>query len=374
MKKIIALVGLLLAMSIVACSGGATTPAAKSAATPVLVVKASSKIIAEGKVIPATNAALAFQSSGMVAQVLVSQGDKVEAGKVLAQLDTKQLDLQLKQAEATLVSAQAKLDQLKRGANPEDVTAAKQNLISAQTAYDKLLKPDQTELLTLKNNVEKAKAALSQAQAAYDAVGGDSNPMSGMLPQRLQVQSTWLDYQNALNAYNTKLTPQDAQVQAALAAVQTAKSAIAKLTPVPDDLSAAQANVDALRAARDLVQDNLNRTKLIAPFTGTIASVEIHAGEQASPGVEVFRLADFANMQIETTDLTEINIVNVQVGDPVTLTLDAIPGLELTGKVTTIKGFGDNRQGDIVYTVVIKLDKQDERLRWNMTAKVSIGK
>ena len=91
-------------------------------------------------------------------------------------------------------------------------------------------------------------------------------------------------------------------------------------------------------------------------------------------GVPVARIADTSTWQVETTDLTEINVVNVKEGDPVTITLDAISGLELTGKVQRIKGFGENKQGDIVYTIVVVLDKQDERLRWNMTAKVNIGK
>ncbi len=85
------------------------------------------------------------------------------------------------------------------------------------------------------------------------------------------------------------------------------------------------------------------------------------------------RLADTANWQVETTDLTELNIVNVAEGMPVSLTFDAIPGLQLTGKVMQIKPFGDTRQGDIVYTVVVKPDQQDPRLRWNMTSKVTIG-
>ena len=55
------------------------------------------------------------------------------------------------------------------------------------------------------------------------------------------------------------------------------------------------------------------------------------------------------------------------------MTFDAIPGLELSGHVSQIKPYGDTRQGDIVYTVTITPDQQDERLRWNMTAKVSIG-
>ena len=152
--------------------------------------------------------------------------------------------------------------------------------------------------------------------------------------------------------------------------IQTAARDLAAATP--EDLAASEANVNVAKAARDLAADALARAKLVAPFDGTIVAIEPKVGEQVGIGVPVVRLADTTNFQVETTDLTEINIVNVKEGDAATVTLDAIPELELTGKVASIKGFGENKQGDIVYTVVIKLDKQDPRLRWNMTAKVTI--
>jgi hypothetical protein len=55
--------------------------------------------------------------------------------------------------------------------------------------------------------------------------------------------------------------------------------------------------------------------------------------------------------QVETTDLTELSAVCVRAGDKVKLTFDALPDLTLVGKVLRIKGFGENRQGDIVYKV-----------------------
>ena len=103
-----------------------------------------------------------------------------------------------------------------------------------------------------------------------------------------------------------------------------------------------------------------------------MTSLDVKAGEFVAAGAPVLRLADTANWQVETTDLTELNIVNTLEGDAVSVTFDAIPGLELAGKVARIKGYGENKQGDIVYTLVIALDRQDARLRWNMTAKVSI--
>jgi hypothetical protein len=108
------------------------------------------------------------------------------------------------------------------------------------------------------------------------------------------------------------------------------------------------------------------------PLQASVVAIEPKVGETVVVGTPLVRVADTSNFQAETTDLTEINVVNFQEGNTATITLDAIPDLELTGKAAHIKGFGENKQGDIVYTVVVKLDKQDPRLRWNMTAKVSI--
>ncbi len=306
--------------------GGRVTTAANQKGTPEAVptlaaVKASNRVVAEGRVVPVHSAALSFQTGGVVAEVSVALGGHVESGAVLVRLDTRQLELQLAQAEA--------------------------NFAASQAVYDKLLHPDANELTALKADVDKAKTWVDQAQGAYDRIGGDSNPFAGMAPQRAQLQSAWIDYERALALYNSKTDPSSTQVQQA------------------------QANRDASRAARDLAADQLSRAKIVAPFAGTIASLDVKVNEQVAAGTPVVRLADYSAWQVETTDLTEMNVVNVRKGNAATVTFDAIPDLELTGKVENIKGYGENRQGDVVYTVVIKLDKPDERLRWNMTAKVN---
>ena len=86
------------------------------------------------------------------------------------------------------------------------------------------------------------------------------------------------------------------------------------------------------------------------------------------PAARWSQLADLATLQVETDDLTELNVVRVQEGAPATVTFDALPGLTLTGKVVRIKPLGENKQGDMTYTVVIQPDQLDDRLRWNMTA------
>lgn len=71
-------------------------------------------------------------------------------------------------------------------------------------------------------------------------------------------------------------------------------------------------------------------------------------------------------------DLTELGVVNVFEGDEVLLTFDALDDLELSGTVVRIKPIGENKQGDITFTAVIRPDNQDPRLRWNMTAVARI--
>jgi HlyD family secretion protein len=337
-------------------------------------IKVSSRVVAEGKVVPVKGAALSFSVAGTVSQVLVSVGERVNAGTVIARLDTRQLELQLAQAEANLAAAQARHAQLKRGPSAQEVAAAQQALKSAEAAYENLLHPLPNELIALKTDVEKAKAQVDRAQAAYDRIGGDSNPFAAMTMERAALQMAWLDYQKALALYNQRVNPSEAQIQQALAAIQTAKSNLARLTPTADDIAAAEANVQAARAARDLAADALARAQLVAPFAGEVVALDLRVGEQVGVGVPVARIADTTAFQVETVDLTEINVINVKQGDPATITVDAIPELELTGKVASIRGYGENRQGDIVYTIVITLDKQDPRLRWNMTAKVAISK
>ena len=87
------------------------------------------------------------------------------------------------------------------------------------------------------------------------------------------------------------------------------------------------------------------------------------------PAVE---LADLSAWQVETDDLTELDVVRVQEGDRVSVTFDAIDDLELPGKVVHIKPIGREKLGDITYVVTVRLAEQDARLRWNMTAVVTI--
>ena len=176
------------------------------------------------------------------------------------------------------------------------------------------------------------------------------------------------------------MTAQD-EVDRAHAAVDRATKELAAL---PLDASQAQielAQADLRLAQADLAltqsrlveaQTALEETDLRAPIAGTITSIDVGAGEQADAGETLMTIADMSGWLIETTDVTELEVVRIGVGDPATVTFPALPGIVLTGVVDRIQVRGTTETGDVRFAVSIKPDTHLGQLRWNMTANVVI--
>lgn len=298
-------------------------------AAPVLpAVKADHKVVADAKVVPALNAALSFPAGGIVGEVLVAEGDGVKEGQLLLRLESKDLQARVQQAQAGLAAAEANLATAAAGARPQEVAAREAAVERAQTSYE-----------AEKTNLERIQLLFTQ----------------GAVSQQ-QLEQATAAYQVA---------------QAGLRQSQ-AELDLLKAGARPEAVAAAEANVAVARAALEQAKIALAQAELRAPFAGTVVSVNLKQGEFVAPGTPVVQVADLSSWEVQTSDLTEIGVVQIREGNPVTITFDAIQGLELPGKVARIKALGENKQGDITYTVTIKPDRQDERLRWNMTATVVI--
>jgi HlyD family secretion protein len=134
----------------------------------------------------------------------------------------------------------------------------------------------------------------------------------------------------------------------------------------------AKAGVAQAQATLDAAQVALNEATLKAPFDGTIALINVDAGQVIGPGLVVVSLADMQSWEVKTDDLSEVDVVNVQPGQSVSITLDALPDVTLNGSVTSITPRSIVKRGDVTYTVKIKIKNSDPRLRWGMTAQVDI--
>lgn len=303
-------------------------------------VKASTKVVAEGKVIPVHYSVLSFSVSGIISEVLVAEGEKVEAGQVLVRLDSRELKAKSQSDRADLTKAQASHNKTSAGLRPQEITM-KQAIMAQKNA-----------------SCEEAKGDFERSQQMFEQ-GAVS---------RQQLDKDKAAYLKA-----------QADLWQAEADLEMAKDGSRS-----EDIAVTAAEVAAANAKLKGTQESIILTELRAPFSGTIASIDLKVGEFVSidpakrdENVEItdndnIQLADLSKWQIKTTDLTEINIARIKEGAEVTITFDAIPGLELPGKVTHIRPFGEKKRGDMTYTVFIEPLQMDERMRWNMTASVSI--
>jgi HlyD family secretion protein len=126
-----------------------------------------------------------------------------------------------------------------------------------------------------------------------------------------------------------------------------------------------------------LLEARLNAAKagvaafaVIAPFDGSVAELNATAGGSINPGEIAVTVADFSSWLVKTTDLTEIDVVALAEGQPVSVTLDAIPEAVLRGNIVSIGQSYSENQGDVVYEVTVKLEDTDPAMRWGMTASV----
>ena len=361
----------------IAISGGRTAASAQEVeqATNAQVATVKEQVVADGRVTPVQEAALSLPIGGIVAEVLIAEGDRVEAGQVLLRLDATRQRAAAVQAEAQLQRAQARLDELQAGARPEEIAAAQAALDAAIAAFERTRQgADEAQIITARAQLANAEATLRQAQAAYDQVSWRND--IGALPQAAQLEQATNAYQAARAQLDDLLKgPNAADVEAAAARVRQAQAQLdlTRAGARPETIAAAQADVAVASAALEQALAALAETELRAPFAGTVAALNTKVGEQVAAGAPIVRLADFSTWRIETEDLTEIDIVAVREGSRATVVFDAIPDLELPATVMRIRPIGENKQGDITYTAILALEQQDPRLRWNMTASVTIS-
>ena len=137
-------------------------------------------------------------------------------------------------------------------------------------------------------------------------------------------------------------------------------------------IQTAEAEVERAQALLDSATAVLkSQSTLLAPFEGTIVAVDIAPAETVTPGQVVIVLGDLSNYQIETTDLSERDVIRVQRGQTAKVFIEAL-NEEFSGKVIDVDRVSSTLGGDVVYTVTIELDTQPEGLLWGMSADVQI--
>ncbi len=274
---------------------------------------------------------VAAQVTGQVATVVVTENQPVKAGDLLFTIDPTQFKASVDQARANLDNATQQAESFSN-----QITAAQAAVESASSFYD-----------TAQSNLERARALFSDgdlAQASLD-----------------------------------QTTSEFAQASARLT---TSRS---ELSALQSGLAARQDNVLSSQAALEIAQADLVWTKVHAAADGWIANLTLRPGSSVSANAPQFSIVESSDWWIDA-NFKETSLPRIRAGQPVTVRVDMLPGVVLTGKVASIgRGSGDtfsllpseNSSGNWVkvtrrFPVRIELDPTDAPLRVGGSSKVIV--
>jgi len=396
-------------------------------------------VSATGEIVPERTALLSVKTGGVVAEVLVIEGEAVESGQTLVRLEgTEQLQASVSAAQFELANAQYALDSLYDDTNllaaqalqakdkaeraledllnPElqqalaleaianakkavedaerrftsvsssaddaDIEAQKAQVVLAKDALDKAKDDFEPYEKKPKDNLTRAnyQSKLAAAQQTYDAAVRKLNALQGTGSEAdIAVAKADLATANAqvLEAERewerVKVGPNQAEVALLEAEIEATSEDhnIFSNGPDPDDVALAEARVSNAKAQLAAVESALSDLELAAPFKGIVSEIHIDPSEWVSPGQPVLLIADLDHLQIETTDLGEIDVAQIEVGDTAIVTFDALPDAVIEGTIISIAPKAAEGSG-VNYAVILEMSEVPAVLRWGMTAFVDI--
>ena len=361
-------------------------------------------------------------AGGRVDAIHVEVGDPVKAGEILIALDTTHLDWAVEQAEigfetarisfeelgdlieesdiqlavAGLLLAQETLAEVEKGPRAEELAAAQSSVAAAWAWHEELQeKPTPAQINSALANLRKAEISLQQAQREYDKIAW--LPEAAASAAADDLQRATVDLEAAKAAYEEANKPAtESELQSALSSAQSAQNNLNRLDekPTPAELAEANANVvsaettlqklkegpkeSELRKAElnvrqamiGLEQARLDReyAEVRAPINGTVLSVDVELGQQASAGSVAATLADTANVRL-VVNVEQKDISRIRGGQAVSVSVFALPDQQFAGVVDRVAPTANSGTGFVTFPVIIMLtDGPMELLLPGMTA------
>jgi len=242
------------------------------------------------------------------------------------------------------------------GATALEFRVAEDDLVSKN---DRLVSSDDDRLLTA---LFQAQSAVERAQAAYDQISrAPSEATLASARAALANAEANLQRQEDLAADDLIIEAAQADLDAAEANLQAVQNGSSReeITAAEHDLRAAELSLRQAEAAFDLE----------APFPGTVVEIHVNPGEPVAAYQPVLTLADLSNLQVVTTDLSEIDVTRLEIGQQANVVFDALSDQTFRGTVSSIANKASG-VSSVYYEVTLSLDELPDGLRWGMTAFV----
>jgi HlyD family secretion protein len=239
------------------------------------------------------------------------------------------------------------------------VQSAEESLGQARLAYDQARQAEVSGIAAAEAQVRNAEANLDKLLA-----GADADQLAAARAQLAQAEA---------NLAKLLGDQRQGSVAVAAAGVANAEANLERVTASARayDLAETLAQVQSAEAGLEQAQLALEQATLYAPISGTVAEVNLTEGEVLNQGRPAIVLADLSSFYVDVT-VDEIDVAQLQTGQPVTLTLDALPDLALAGEVATINPLSNQQSAVTSYQVRIEIPATDTRIRAGMSANADI--
>jgi HlyD family secretion protein len=286
--------------------------------------------------IEVTDAQLGFKVPGRVVERLVTEGDRVKTGQLVARLDDAEQQEQLALRRAELAEAEAAYAALQAGSRREEIAAAAATLHSVEADRDRL----------------RLDFTRQQELRGKDAIA------------------------------DRELEGSQAQLKVAEARVVEANERfkLVQAGPRAEDVAQGRARADQARAAVALAETQVENTRLVSPLTGVVLSKNIEPGEYVSPGTPVVTVADIAHVWVRAY-VNQTDLGRVHLGQKVQVRTDTFPDKSYEGTIGFIASEAEftpktvqtaKERVKLVFRIKIDLPNPDDELKPGMPADATI--
>ncbi len=376
-------------------------------------------LIASGS-IEGDEVVIVSEFGGRIVGLDVGEGDEVEAGQIVVELDTSQLQAQRAQAQAAVAAAQANLANVKAGTHPAPILAGEAGLLQATTQRDVAQRawqdveamvedPQQIQAQIVQaraavklaeTQIEQAEAKIARAEVERDQYRGQGSMEEKALYRmyNFQVEAARVGQEVAMAnkagaeetlaalralrdnplAMISQVHLAEAQYSIAEAGVAVAEARLAELKagPLPEEVGVAEAQVAQAGAAVSALQTQIDKMTLRAPIAGVVTSRSARSGEAALPGATLLTVANLDEVTL-TVYIPEDQLGQVYLAQEVEVQVDSYPGRVFPGTVSYISQEAEftpknvqtqKERVNMVFAVKVRLPNPDHLLKPGMPA------
>ncbi len=325
---------------------------------------------------------VSFKVPGRVKARLVDEGMTVARGRVVAVLDSEDLEQEVALKEAEAEAARAALAELLAGSRPQEIARAEADAAQARARLAEL------ESGSRPQEVEAAAAAVARAEADADRLARDHERIAALYAREAVARREFEAARAASDVAQARLKearenlllvregPRREQVAQARAALERSLESLSLVRegPRPETITQARARVRQANEAAALARTRLSYATVRSPLGGIVLSKNVEPGDYVAAGTPVVTVGDLRNVWVRAY-VGETDLARVKLGQAVSVTNDTYPGKRYAGRVSFISAEAEftpksvqtsKERVTLVYRIKVDIDNPAAELKPGM--------